>query len=92
MDRIDRYSEWELEYWKECGMLEGNPVRTVAGKDNSRPYEMDRFGIIEMDTGKFATILESGCSCYDYSQAQIDHHKASQDAFDSMRRWESGSY
>jgi len=64
--------EWSCEVacWKEeMGAL---PKALLLSEDNPESYEMDRKHLFELEDGKFAVVEESGCSCYESSDAIIN--------------------
>lgn len=56
------------------------PVAEPYHADYSESYQVDTFHVFELADGKYATISESGCSCYDSSEAVIELHPTKYDA------------
>ena len=57
--------------------------------DYSEAYEQDCMSLFELTGGRSATVLEVGCSCYDYDWAEIDFHpdvEAGLEAFNAYKR------
>jgi hypothetical protein len=65
--------DYDIEKW--IMRLGSMPKKTIALRDDSGSYEMHRAWILQLENGQFAVVTESGCSCYDSSQAEIDLHK-----------------
>lgn len=78
--------DYKLEYW--IGTLGSIPVKEIAHGDYSQSYEMDRMMVYELENGKYATILEVGCSCYDSADAQIDLFPTKKAAMTSFEAYE----
>ena len=84
---IEPYTFYTL---KEQGMIYENYVRTVEVSDFSRPYEKDVLSIIALDNGRYITILEKGCSCYDpRTDAYVEHFPDLASAEAKMARYKS---
>ena len=65
------WDSWSYEFKAWIGTLQSVPVALVVSKDHSEPYEMDRKHIFKLENGHYAFIQESGCSCYEASEAEI---------------------
>ena len=62
-------SWYEFKYWKhDFGCM---PVKLLESDDYSESYTMDRIHLFLLESGAYAYVRESGCSCYD---AQSDAH------------------
>jgi len=70
--QCDGFDEYEIEAWLE--RLQSYPVKLIEQLDTGGAYEMERFSIVKLENGKYATIYESGCSCYGPEDADIDLH------------------
>jgi hypothetical protein len=62
-------SEYANKVWEQ--QLGSKIVDTVRSEDWSYSYEMDAAHIFKLENSKYALITERGCSCYDYSDADI---------------------
>jgi hypothetical protein len=62
-------SDYALECWEQ--QFGSRAVQQVAHADWSEPYEVDSAHVFKLLDGKFAVVIERGCSCYDYSDADI---------------------
>lgn len=62
-------SEYAIKAW--IGEFGSYPVKEVASANWSECYEMDAAHVFQLENGKYAYVRESGCSCYDYSDAYI---------------------
>ena len=79
--------DYKLEYW--IGTLGSIPLKEVARADYSQSYETDSMMVYELENGKYATVLEVGCSCYNSSDAQIDifpSKKAAMKSFEEYKK------
>lgn len=63
-------SKYKTENWIK--KTQSNIVQTIVSDDKSEMYEVDKFWIVKLENGRYATILEQGCSCYDSESAEID--------------------
>ncbi len=72
--------------WSDCwDERYGLPFRELECQDASPDYEMHRAHIFLMNSGKFVLVTESGCSCYDSSDADLEEFEtlsAAKEAFD----------
>jgi len=48
---------------------------------------MDAAHVYKLANGKFATVFESGCSCYDSSDAAVEVHETETEAMKSFNEW-----
>lgn len=64
------FDEYEIDAWLPT--LGSAPAKLLASHDRSESYEMDRAAVVQLENGKYALITESGCSCYDTGDAQIE--------------------
>lgn len=55
---------WEQQY--KCKI-----VREIVSQDKSENYETDAAHVFELDNKQFMAVIERGCSCYDYSDADV---------------------
>lgn len=53
---------YEIEAW--IGTLKSMPVKVIEQGDQSASYEMEKMHVLLLENGEFATVHESGCSCY----------------------------
>ena len=84
------YTPWAFEALQESGQIQAGFVRIVDSADFSRQYEMDCMSIMELDNGKFVTIYECGCSCYDArTDAEVEHHPDLVSAQEKLNRYKS---
>lgn len=63
-------SHWGIECWESVHKFK--VVRQLEHKDNSEPYEVDEAHVFELEDGRYATVLEYGCSCYSYDDAIVN--------------------
>lgn len=78
-------TEWEIKAW--IVRLGSNPIKTVAHEDRSQPYGMDRAHVFELENGQYALVTESGCSCYDAANADIDLLPNKKSAMSAFEKW-----
>lgn len=62
-------SKYALEVWAQ--RLGSAVVKQLEHRDWSAPYEVDEAHLFELANGKCAVVTESGCSCYDYDDADV---------------------
>lgn len=87
MTKEQLMASWDYELKAWIGRLGSVPVKLIASEDKSESYEMDKFHVFELEDGKFATIIESGCSCYEPSQALIELFPTEEGAMESFNEW-----
>lgn len=78
-------SKWDLEAW--ITRLGSMPVQKVAWEDFSESYEMCRAHVWRLENGQYALITESGCSCYEPEDADIDLFPNKRRAMESFDNW-----
>lgn len=77
--------KWELEAWiHRFGSM---PVERIAHEDISGDYQMTAAHVYRLENGQFALVTESGCSCYDSSDADIDLFPTQDAAMDAFSKW-----
>ena len=70
--KADLWNSWRYEFEAWMPRLMSAPIALIVSKDHSEPYEMDRKHIFRLENSQYAFITESGCSCYEASEAQIE--------------------
>jgi len=88
---IEGMESYEIEAW--INQLGSMPKKVLKSGDYSGSYEMDCARVVELENGQFAFITESGCSCYDTSDADIElkpNEKEALKAFDDWERTKKG--
>lgn len=63
-------SEYEWEVWAH--RLCSEPIELVESANFGECYEVEHMHVYKLNDGKYATVRESGCSCYESSSADID--------------------
>lgn len=69
MKDFKNISEYALDVWET--QLGAPVIEELDSVDYSESYEVDRAHLVKLGNDKYAVISESGCSCYDYSDAHI---------------------
>ena len=69
MNKEELNEAWKYEF--KAWALDSPPVELIHSQDHSESYEMDRKHVFKLENGQYALISESGCSCYEASDAQI---------------------
>jgi len=64
--------EWEYEFENWTERFGSEPIELIASIDYSESYETEKMHIFKLKNGKYVSVYECGCSCYDYRDAQID--------------------
>lgn len=79
------YSSWETQFGSKA-------IRTIASEDQSADWEVNAFHVYELENGKYATVYESGCSCYDSNDAQIEVYDTEEEAMAEFNSWSGRGY
>jgi hypothetical protein len=84
---IDNYylDKWESQFGAKA-------VKELASEDQSADYEMNAFHVFELENGRYATVYESGCSCYCSEDAQIDVYDSEDEAMSQFNNWKGRGY
>ncbi len=77
--------KYEFEAWER--RFGGMPKYLLASHDRSESYEMDRAHVFKIRPGRFALVLESGCSCYVPSSADIYIYGDERSVMKDYFRW-----
>lgn len=77
---------WDLSAWIE--KLGSIPVERIKFVDRSEGYSIEQAHLFRLENGKYAVVIESGCSCYSSSDAQIEVFPTFQRAEESFKEWE----
>ena len=64
-------------------------VELIDEHDHSEAYEMDCIWLFRLASGRYATVEEQGCSCYDHDDAALDLFADLESAQQDMRNWRS---
>jgi len=90
MEKIcEGLNSWDVQYWLPT--LGSNPVERVAHFNNSYDYEMSEAHVLKLENGKYATVIEEGCSCYSSADAQIELHPTKKAAMKRFEQWKKES-
>lgn len=87
--KLDCVGDYELEAW--ITTLGSLPVERIRHADLSESYEMNMAHLFLLENGLYALVTESGCSCYESSQADIELFKSKTAAINSFEKWEKGN-
>ncbi|KHD88860.1 MAG: hypothetical protein OM95_07015 [Bdellovibrio sp. ArHS] len=68
-DELKNRFSYEFDYWKSTQGFE--PIELLATYDNAVSYEMSCLHVFKLKRG-YATVHESGCSCYCSGDAEIE--------------------
>lgn len=86
---LQRQWNYEFETWKS--MYVGfDPIELVSSIDNSEPYTMNKMTIFKNTNGSYVIVSESGCSCYEPSNAHIDFVKTKKEAMTELEKFRGG--
>ena len=80
------FADYEISAW--IMRLGSFPVECIKTGDAGESYVKEQFHVVKLENGKFASIHESGCSCYEASNAEIDLHPNQKSAMTAYRKWE----
>lgn len=86
MNANETIGSYELEAWIE--QLGSVPVERIAHADYSQSYEMNVAHVYKLESGQYALVTESGCSCYEPFQADIDLYPTKRAAMEKFNAWE----
>lgn len=75
----------DLQAW--LYRLGSTPVERIAHEDISGDYRMTAAHVYRLENGQFALVTESGCSCYDASDADIDLFPTQESAMEAFNKW-----
>jgi len=78
--------EWEYELEDWIAVLGSVPKTIVRSKDCSEPWEMDKRHLFKLENGKYAVVVERGCSCYEPSRANIELFPNESDAIKAFEK------
>jgi hypothetical protein len=76
---------YEFEDWEE--RMGGIPDRLLGSHDRSESYEMNRAHVFRIRPGRYVFVIESGCSCYQSSDACIYVYGSEREAMSDFFRW-----
>lgn len=86
MERDLGVEEYQIKAWLYA--LGSRPEKRVRYADYGQTYEVEMMHVFILQNGKYATVLESGCSCYDSSDAEIEVFATFQAAVQKFNQWE----
>ena len=78
-------SQYAIEDW--LPRLGAAPVERLAHADLGYGYEMIAAHVFRLADGKFALVVEEGCSCYTSEEAQIESFPTAYSALSAYRKW-----
>jgi hypothetical protein len=78
-----------LNCWSDCWdyRCDSKPVNEIGHADYSESYTIDQMHVFELANGKFITVSESGCSCYESSEAEVELHLTKQAAISTFMQY-----
>lgn len=79
---LEKRFEYEFQHWK--GTTGFEPIELIASENNAGSYEKSELHVFKMKRG-YAIVRESGCSCYEASDASIDILPSLKAAKESLR-------
>jgi hypothetical protein len=84
--RCEGLDSWEIEMW--ITRLGSFPVERVKHADHSEDYAMREAHVLRLESGQFALVTESGCSCYESSDAEIELFPSRSLAVEAFDKWD----
>ena len=81
------WEAWSYEFSEWIKSLQSAPVELVSSANYSSGYDMDRCHVFKLEDGKYAVIVESGCSCYDVSDAKIELFPKKSQATEKFKKY-----
>lgn len=82
-------SEYAIDCWNS--KLGVTIVKEIVSKDWSAPYEMDAAHVFRLSNDEYAVVIERGCSCYSYDDAEIEVVKSKDEALKLFTAATSGA-
>ena len=70
--------QWEKDIWSK--QLGSKITEELESRDWSACYEMDAAHLFKTEDGRFVVVTESGCSCYDSSDADLREYPTESEA------------
>lgn len=83
--KCEGLSDYEVKAW--IVQLGSFPTERIDHADYSQSYEMDMAHLLKLENGKFALVVEFGCSCYSSEDADIELFPNEKDARVSFDKW-----
>ena len=77
--------KWEIEAW--ITRLGSMPIKVIDRCDRSESYSIAKFTILKLEDGKYATVDENGCSCYNSEDANIEIFSTEKEAKIQFEEW-----
>lgn len=84
-NKVEGLEDYEIKYWLR--RLGSHPVKRVKHGIGEEDYSIDRIHVLELENGRYATVVEYGCSCYSSEEAEIDLHPDFESANNSFKKW-----
>lgn len=86
----DLHREWSyaFECWtnQHVGFF---PIEMVGSHNRSESYTKNEMHVFKNMNGSYAIVRESGCSCYERSNAQVDFVKTKKEALKRLGEFKS---
>ena len=79
---IDNY---QIEAW--IIRLGSMPIQRIAHQDLGQNYAIRQAHALKLENGKYALVIEDGCSCYDPSKASIEIHPTKTSVIKAFEGW-----
>lgn len=79
---------WRYEFRVWEPVWQEKATHLVKSIDRSEPYEMNRAHVFRLESGKYVLTTESGCSCYESSDAQHDYFPTREKAIAAIQKWD----
>ena len=80
-------TKWREELHAWAYRFGSIPEALLATCDRSESYEMDRAHVFKIWPGRYALVLEQGCSCYVYEEADIYLYGDEKSVMEDYTRW-----
>ncbi len=82
---IEGITAYEIKAW--FSVLRSQPKKVLISEDFSQSYEMTAARVLELENGRFALVTESGCSCYNYEDAEVEIFPTRETALEAFNKW-----
>lgn len=83
---IQGFEDYEIKEW--VLKMESFPESVVASESRPRSYETHAAHVFKLQNGKYALVVEDGCSCYSASDALVELFPLKKVAMEKFSKWQ----
>ncbi len=88
MSKQELSEKYEYEFKDWINNFKSYPIEEIELCDRSEDYSIDKIHVFKLEDNNYAVVVESGCSCYSNSDAQIEIFSSKKDAIAKYEKWE----